>query len=112
MSVMLSSYGKKKRYLVHRLVASAFIENPGNLPEINHKDEDKSNNHVENLEWCTHEYNNQYGTKQQRGHEKQSKAVKQIKDGKVIAVYSISHGGCKKKRAEHRAAFLAAVVAS
>ena len=42
---------------VHRLVAKAFIDNPNNLNEINHKDEDKSNNRVDNLEWCTKSYN-------------------------------------------------------
>ena len=57
------SNGKSKRYLVHRLVAEAFIENPLNLLEVNHKDENKANNAASNLEWCDHKYNNNYGTK-------------------------------------------------
>lgn len=50
-----------KRY-VHRLVAQAFIPNPDDLPEVNFKDENKSNADVENLEWCTGKYNMNYGT--------------------------------------------------
>lgn len=46
--------------MIHRLVAEAFIPNPDNLPLINHKDETPSNNHADNLEWCTHAYNNTY----------------------------------------------------
>lgn len=49
-----------KYYLIHRLVALTFLPNPDNLPIINHKDEDKSNNCVENLEWCSHRYNSNY----------------------------------------------------
>ena len=55
-----------KSYLVHRLVAMAFIPNPNNLPYINHKDENKLNNNVDNLEWCNSKYNNNYGTRNKR----------------------------------------------
>lgn len=49
-----------KYYLIHRLVAIAFLPNPNNLPCVNHKDEDKTNNNVNNLEWCSHRYNSNY----------------------------------------------------
>lgn len=57
---------KSKRMKVHRIVAQAFLPNPKNLPIINHKDENKTNNRVDNLEWCTTAYNVNYGTGQQR----------------------------------------------
>ncbi|RFZ78320.1 endonuclease [Lacrimispora amygdalina] len=61
-SIRLCKNGKYKAQFIHRLVAIAFIDNPNNLPEVNHKDEDKKNNRVENLEWCTRKYNMNYGT--------------------------------------------------
>ena len=64
--VSLCKDGKCKSFSIHRLVAGAFIENPNNLPQINHKDEDKTNNFVENLEWCDAKYNNNYGTRIKR----------------------------------------------
>ncbi len=66
MNVSLFKNGKKKNKLVHRLVAEAFIENIKNYPQINHKNEDTLNNMVENLEWCTQKYNNNYGTYRER----------------------------------------------
>ena len=56
----------QKKQRIHRLVAVAFLDNPFNYTDINHKDEIKTNNKVDNLEWCTREYNNNYGTKPQR----------------------------------------------
>lgn len=57
--------GRKYR-LVHRLIAEAFIPNPNNYPEINHKDENSLNNSVDNLEWCTSKYNSNYGTHREK----------------------------------------------
>ena len=64
--VGLSKNGKRKGMLVHRLVALAFIPNLENKSQINHKNEIKNDNVVENLEWCTASYNNHYGTRTAR----------------------------------------------
>jgi hypothetical protein len=52
--------------LIHRLVATAFLDNPDNFPQVNHKDENKTNNVLSNLEWCSALYNNMYGTRNKR----------------------------------------------
>lgn len=65
-AVTLSKNSKVKSFLIHRLVATAFIPNPNNLPQVNHKDEDPSNNCVNNLEWCDQKYNSNYGTSKER----------------------------------------------
>jgi hypothetical protein len=85
-----------KKYLsIHRIVAQTFIPNPNNFPCINHKDENKLNNAVENLEWCTWSYNARYGTKIERtiaGHnrnrtKKAEQPVVCFKDGVPVARY-------------------------
>lgn len=79
-----------KRYLMtaHRAVALAFIPNPNNLPIINHKDEDKQNCYVDNLEWCTIKYNNIYSNNGKRSGEKTAKKVYCYnKDGTLYKIY-------------------------
>ena len=71
--ISLSKGGKKYKCYLHRLVAETFIPNPDNLPQVNHKDEDKTNNCVSNLEWITSKDNCNYGTRNERqglGHSK------------------------------------------
>lgn len=75
--IKLCKDGKQKFFAVHRLVAQHFIPNSLNLPEINHKDENKENNCLENLEWCDRTYNINYGTRNERVAEKRSKNVYQ-----------------------------------
>lgn len=88
--VGLHKDGIIKKFAIHRLVAKAFLQNPYNLPQVNHKDENKANNCVSNLEWCDGKYNKNYGTAIQRRVEKQSKTVLQldINTGRVISEYS------------------------
>jgi len=103
--VNLSKDGKATWLSVHRLVAMAFIENPLNFPCVNHKDENQLNNHADNLEWCTYQYNANYGTGtlrqiesrrrnphlaeiRERVGEKNSRRVRQLtKDGVPIAEF-------------------------
>lgn len=93
LQVKLCKKGKQKNHLVHRLVAQAFMPNPDNLPEVNHINEVKTDNRVENLEFCDRKYNTNYGTGIQRKAEKQingklSKTVYQYSlNGVLVAEY-------------------------
>ena len=66
LTVTLCKEGQQKTYSIHRLVAEAYIPNPEGLPQVNHKDECKTNNCINNLEWCDGVYNVNYGTRNLR----------------------------------------------
>ena len=76
--VALSKNSKNYYYSVHRLLAEAFVPNPNNYPCINHKDENKTNNHYTNLEWCTHHYNNNYNNRYKTVSESLKKYYKRV----------------------------------
>ena len=81
LKVRLCNGEKSKTFNLHRLVAETFIPNPNNYKEVNHKDENKTNNVVTNLEWCDRKYNQNYGTRT----EKCSKKVYQYTlDGELV----------------------------
>jgi len=93
--------GHYKAVFVHRLVAEAFIQNPDGLTQVNHKDEDKQNNHVDNLEWCTPKYNSEYSRRLHPERERarwrkagiasgktRARKVRAYKDGVLISEYA------------------------
>ena len=92
LQVCLYKNGEQKMGSVHQLVALSFIPNPNNLPQINHRDENKENNSVQNLEWCSAKYNSNYGTHNQRIAEKLSKPVLQYeKSGEFVKEWKSTH---------------------
>lgn len=115
MSVPISDKnGYRKQYSVHRLVAQAFIPNPNNLPEVNHKDENKTNNIIwvnednsidynkSNLEWCDRKYNMNYGTTKERIGQGNSKSVIQYsKEGILIRKWDSATEAKKEYNISH-----------
>ena len=93
--VTLSKNGKQKYFNVHRLVALSFIPNPSNFPIVNHKDETRDNNNVDNLEWCTHQYNLAYGSSSKKIAKKLGKKVRgtHLVTGEVIEFPSMMEAG-------------------
>lgn len=87
--VDLSKNNKLKTFTVHRLVAEAFLPNPHNYPCVNHKDECKTNNNVNNLEWCNSKYNINFGTRNEKASKKLSKPVLQYTlEGEFVKEWS------------------------
>lgn len=107
--VTLNMDGKYKLMSVHRLVAQAFIPNPNNYPEVNHKDENPENNTASNLEWCDRTYNNNYGTRNlrsglsQANREDVSKPVVQYdRSGNYIAEYPSAQEAHRKTNSKRK----------
>lgn len=87
-TVGLHIKGKSKTFLLHRIVAEAFVPNPLGLDEVNHKDENKRNNTASNLEWCTHAENVNHGNEIERGADKQRRSFRQLDlNGNLIRVW-------------------------
>ena len=88
--VGLYKNGAVKYHYLHRLVALTFIPNPNKLPEVNHKDEIKTNNKLDNLEWISHRDNSNYGKRNERVSKSKSKAIVQfdLSTGLIIKTYS------------------------
>lgn len=95
--VILNKNGKKKYKTIHRLVAEAFICNPCNLPCVNHKDENPSNNNVDNLEWCTWKYNATYNDVHLKRNEHMKKTVYAYdKNACLIGIYTSTRDAANK----------------
>ena len=100
--VELYKDGTRKVYFIHRLVADAYIPNPDHKPQINHKDEDKTHNYINNLEWTTAGENCNYGTRTERSAKARSKAVYQFDlNGNFVANYESMNEAYRQTKIRH-----------
>lgn len=101
--VGLCKNGKQKLFFVHDIVAHTFVPNPSNKPYVNHKDEDKTNNRADNLEWCTVSENNCYGTRLDRIAESKKKKIVQLDFlGNVIKIWNSQTDAAKALELDKR----------
>ena len=80
-NITLRKDGKQYTQKLHRLIAITFIPNPHNYPEVNHRDENKQNNRIDNLEWCSTSYNHEYGTRTLRASARCGKPICCVETG-------------------------------
>ena len=101
--VELRKGGEHKAYRVHRLVAEAFLPNPNKYPIINHKNEIRDDNRVDNLEWCTHKYNSNYGNikSKQKLSSHRRPIIQLTKEGIFVAKYESISDASKATKIEH-----------
>ena len=88
--VNLCKDGKKRSFTAHRLIAKTFLPNPDNLPCVNHKNENKQDNRVDNLEWCSQSYNSTYGSRPRKQAEKLGKRVICVETGEVYKSFGLA----------------------
>lgn len=101
--VVLRKDGKKKMVNVHRLVVCAFLDNRLGLKEVNHVDENKLNNNVTNLEWCSHRYNIAYSHNIEKAYNAAKKSVNVWrKNGEYVNRYESTHEAARKLHCDQR----------
>lgn len=91
LKVHLSNNGKTKEYFLHRLIAAQFIPNPNNLPEINHKDGNKTNNNISNLEWCTRGENMWHAANNSLMQRGKSRYNAKLTEEQVLSIYKLKN---------------------
>lgn len=97
-NTLVDDNGNRKTIKTHRLVAIAFLPNPENLPDVNHKDFNRRNNNVENLEWCTEKYNTQYTSKYNLDTNKESyMKLSPLTEGHVLLIPTLLNYGFSVK---------------